>query len=346
MRNRYTGPSMSARPTWDQLLSRSPRPQTAPAAARDSVQLHLAFGSRDRDPAARRGGLGAARRAARASGAPADRHACCTRCWATSGSWTAIPFLQDDLIDNPKRRGPAHRGPAPSAARGGEAPRSGGRSAARPRSRSCCRPPARPWIASSAHFPDIIALRKRARRALLKHTRADNVHFDALCPGRARHGRDRLARGAAVRWCSRRTPRRRFRALVRDCIELGLTVIPRGGGTGYTGGAVPLTPWSAVINTEKLEGLGAIERTPLAGHGSPRAPIAVHARRASSPGASARPRSARASCSRSIRPRPTPCCIGGNIAMNAGGKKAVLWGTAVDNLAWWRMVDPQATGSK
>ena len=27
--------------------------------------------------------------------------------------------------------------------------------------------------------------------------------------------------------------------------------------------------------------------------------------------------------------------------MNAGGKKAVLWGTAVDNLAWWRMVDPE-----
>ena len=34
-------------------------------------------------------------------------------------------------------------------------------------------------------------------------------------------------------------------------------------------------------------------------------------------------------------------CVGGNIAMNAGGKKAVLWGTAIDNLAWWRMVDPQ-----
>src|SRR5690606_19536050 len=34
-------------------------------------------------------------------------------------------------------------------------------------------------------------------------------------------------------------------------------------------------------------------------------------------------------------------CIGGNIAMNAGGKKAVLWGTALDNLASWRMVDPQ-----
>ena len=35
-------------------------------------------------------------------------------------------------------------------------------------------------------------------------------------------------------------------------------------------------------------------------------------------------------------------CIGGNIAMNAGGKKAVLWGTAVDNLASWRMVGPDA----
>jgi FAD/FMN-containing dehydrogenase/Fe-S oxidoreductase len=36
-------------------------------------------------------------------------------------------------------------------------------------------------------------------------------------------------------------------------------------------------------------------------------------------------------------------CIGGNIAMNAGGKKAVLWGTALDNLASWKMVTPEAT---
>jgi FAD/FMN-containing dehydrogenase/Fe-S oxidoreductase len=35
-------------------------------------------------------------------------------------------------------------------------------------------------------------------------------------------------------------------------------------------------------------------------------------------------------------------CIGGNIAMNAGGKKAVLWGTALDNLASWKMVTPDA----
>ena len=35
-------------------------------------------------------------------------------------------------------------------------------------------------------------------------------------------------------------------------------------------------------------------------------------------------------------------CVGGNVAMNAGGKKAVLWGTALDNLASWRMVTPEA----
>ena len=57
--------------------------------------------------------------------------------------------------------------------------------------------------------------------------------------------------------------------LVRACIELGLTIIPRGGGTGYTGGAVPLTPRSAVINTEKLEALGAVEPLTLPGLDAP-----------------------------------------------------------------------------
>jgi FAD/FMN-containing dehydrogenase len=37
-------------------------------------------------------------------------------------------------------------------------------------------------------------------------------------------------------------------ALVRACFELGLTVIPRGGGTGYTGSAVPLTALSAAFD--------------------------------------------------------------------------------------------------
>jgi hypothetical protein len=37
-----------------------------------------------------------------------------------------------------------------------------------------------------------------------------------------------------------------------------LTLIPHGGGTGYTGSAVPLTPRSAVIDTEKLIDIGPV----------------------------------------------------------------------------------------
>jgi len=53
--------------------------------------------------------------------------------------------------------------------------------------------------------------------------------------------------------------------LVAGLIELDLTIIPRGGGTGYTGGAVPLTDKAAVINTEKLEMMSAVEMTHLPG---------------------------------------------------------------------------------
>ncbi len=53
--------------------------------------------------------------------------------------------------------------------------------------------------------------------------------------------------------------------IVGACIELGLTIIARGGGTGYTGGAVPLYPDTAVINLEKLEFFGNVEKVMLPG---------------------------------------------------------------------------------
>ena len=127
-------------------------------------------------------------------------------------------------------------------------------------------------------------------------------------------------------------------SLVKACIELGLTIVPRGGGTGYTGGAIPMVAMSAVINTEKLMDLGLVEMKPLPGH-TTLVPViysgaGVVTRRVADAAEliglvfAVDPTSADASC------------IGGNIAMNAGGKKAVLWGTALDNLASWRMVDP------
>ena len=126
--------------------------------------------------------------------------------------------------------------------------------------------------------------------------------------------------------------------LVKGCIELGLTIIPRGGGTGYTGGAVPLTSSSVVINTEKLIDIGPVEEVILPGHSEPYATI-----RTSAGVVTERVSEAASAAGRVFAVDPTSAsasCIGGNIAMNAGGKKAVLWGTALDNLAWWKMVDP------
>jgi len=127
--------------------------------------------------------------------------------------------------------------------------------------------------------------------------------------------------------------------IVRALVELGLTIIPRGGGTGYTGGVIPLDRLSAVVNTEKLDRLDPVEERVLPGLAEPcpviRCGAGVVTRRVMEAAEdrglvfAVDPTSADASC------------IGGNVAMNAGGKKAVLWGTALDNLASWRMVTPE-----
>jgi FAD/FMN-containing dehydrogenase len=128
--------------------------------------------------------------------------------------------------------------------------------------------------------------------------------------------------------------------LVKGCIELGLTIIPRGGGTGYTGGAIPLTWKSVVINTEKLEAMTEVEMRRLPGLDSEVATVWTEAGVVTQRVADA---AERAGFVFAVDPTSAEAsCIGGNIAMNAGGKKAVLWGTALDNLASWRMVTPEA----
>jgi FAD/FMN-containing dehydrogenase/Fe-S oxidoreductase len=187
------------------------------------------------------------------------------------------------------------------------------------------------------HFSDTAKLRAKVIKTLVKHTRKDNIAFDGLA--RVAHVTD------ATDWRIEYpfvvlTPdtEEEMAPLVRGCIELGLTIIPRGGGTGYTGGAVPLTPLSAVINTEKLITIGTVEELLLPGCTQTYATL-----RTSAGVVTARVSEAAAAAGRVFAVDPTSAeasCIGGNIAMNAGGKKAVLWGTALDNLAWWKMVDP------
>lgn len=188
-------------------------------------------------------------------------------------------------------------------------------------------------------FPKTRDMRQRASHELSKHTHKDNIAFDGFA--RAAHVTDatdwRVEYPFVVLYPDNESE---VRHLVDTCIKLGLTIIPRGGGTGYTGSGIPLTTNAAVINLEKLDWIAPVEEIVLSGRQEKTATLPLGAgavtRRVINTAATAGlvfavdPTSADASC------------IGGNIAMNAGGKKAVLWGTTIDNLISWRMVTPSA----
>jgi FAD/FMN-containing dehydrogenase/Fe-S oxidoreductase len=247
------------------------------------------------------------------------------------------PYLQDDLLDNPKRRRQLiealHHRLHEMEKRRDAADRVRDVKVAQ-----LLRAAGEAVLRFERHFVELEQMRKKARRLFLKHTRKDNIRFDAF--SRVAHVTD------ATDWrvelpfvVLAPDTEAETAALVRDCIELRLTVIPRGGGTGYTGGVVPLTPWSAVINTEKLDSLGPVETIALPGAPTDAATILAAAGVVTKRVTEA---AERAGWVFAVDPTSADAsCVGGNIAMNAGGKKAVLWGTAVDNLLWWRMVDPE-----
>lgn len=246
------------------------------------------------------------------------------------------PYLQDDLIDNPKRQAllieALHHRLGDIEKRGDEGAGLSGDVAALLELAK----------RAVAHFEQQLSqassMRKRAMRLLAKHTAKDNICFDAM--SRVSHVTD------ATDWrveypfvVLAPDSEAEVAALVKACIDLDLTIIPRGGGTGYTGGAIPLHPMSAVINTEKLEQIGEVQLVDLPGLANQVAVIETQAGVVTKRVTEA---ADRAGFVFAVDPTSWEAsCIGGNIAMNAGGKKAVLWGTALDNLAWWRMVDPQ-----
>jgi FAD/FMN-containing dehydrogenase/Fe-S oxidoreductase len=249
------------------------------------------------------------------------------------------PYLQDDLLDNPKRRrmlvealhhrlGEVEKRRTPDSDPERDTLVGGLLKAA-----------GRAVDAFDASFREMAELRRVTQRGLRRYTARDNIKFDGL--SRVSHVTD------ATDWRVEYpfvvlTPdtEAEMAGLVTGCIELGLTIIPRGGGTGYTGGAVPLTWKSAVINTEKLEAMTEVEFVAVPGHDRPLPTVWTEAGVVTQRVADA---AERAGYVFAVDPTSAEAsCIGGNIAMNAGGKKAVLWGTALDNLVSWRMVTPQA----
>ncbi len=246
------------------------------------------------------------------------------------------PYLQEDLLKNSKRRkllidALEHRLKAMDARRNLSHP---------DRDTKVVKLLSMAYKAVRKFENDFSATERLRHRVLktLKHcTASDNIRFDPFT--RAAHVTDatdlRMEYPFVVVTpdCEQEIP-----ALVRACANLGLVIIPRGGGTGYTGGAVPMSAMSAVINTEKLDAISSPEKAPLPGVNTPVSVISTGA------GAVTR-RVAEAAATNGLVFSVDPASadsstIGGNIAENSGGKKAVLWGTAVDNLASYRMVTP------
>ena len=118
--------------------------------------------------------------------------------------------------------------------------------------------------------------------------------------------------------------------LVKLANELKFAIIPRGGGSGMTGGAVPARKRTVIVSLTRMDHVKAIDLEGLtvtceAGCITQHVIAAV-----SKAGAlfSVDPASKLAST------------IGGNISENAGGPMAFEYGTTIDNLLWWRMVTP------
>jgi len=119
-------------------------------------------------------------------------------------------------------------------------------------------------------------------------------------------------------------------ALVRLANDMKFAIIPRGGGSGMTGGAVPARKRTVIVSLTRLTRMYPVDMecmTVTCQAGAITQDVTSHVEAA---GAlfSVDPASKQASS------------IGGNVSENAGGPKAFEYGTTLDNLLWWRMVTP------
>ena len=127
--------------------------------------------------------------------------------------------------------------------------------------------------------------------------------------------------------------------LVKKIKKLGFHIIPRGAGTGLTGGATPLTSSCVMLNTEKLNRISdiVVEKDK---NGKEYAAITLEAGVITQDAITAAKKHGFI-----FATDPTSswaCTIGGNLSENAGGKTAVLYGTAIDNVLSYRITMPDA----
>jgi len=120
------------------------------------------------------------------------------------------------------------------------------------------------------------------------------------------------------------------RKIVLLANELGFGVIPRGGGTGLTGGAIPMFARSVVLSLarfKKIIDVNPDTRLLIAQAGV----ITLDAIKAA----------AEQDLLFTVDPASKAgSTLGGNISENSGGPFAFEYGTTIDNIAWFEMVTP------
>lgn len=182
--------------------------------------------------------------------------------------------------------------------------------------------------------------REKIRHALEAAVGRGNVQFDPFTL--VSHATDatdwRLFLPAAVAFPYEES---QVAPLLSAIASLGLKAIPRGAGTGLTGGAVPLAIDCVIINTERLNRNRGIREIQLSDGQNHTRPVHVFEAESGMITEDSIHFCAREKLVFATDPTSAwACTLGGNLAENAGGKTAVLWGTAIDNVLSWRMATP------
>lgn len=120
------------------------------------------------------------------------------------------------------------------------------------------------------------------------------------------------------------------RSIVRLASEMEFSIIPRGGGTGATGGAIPAHPRTVIISLSRFKSILDIDEENLTIIAQPGVITLTAIQAAAEYGLllSVDPASKAASS------------LGGNISENAGGPHAFEYGVTLDNILSYRMVTP------
>ncbi len=121
------------------------------------------------------------------------------------------------------------------------------------------------------------------------------------------------------------------RLIVRLAGEMAFGIIPRGGGTGLTGGAIPMFARTVVLSLARFKKIIDVDpdRMLLTAQAGVITQDAMKAAAEQDLLFTVDPASKAGST------------LGGNIAENSGGPFAFEYGTTIDNIAWFEMVTPK-----